>query len=304
MSARPAVVAAVDIGASSGRVMLGRVGPGQLFFEEVHRFTNEPVRLTTGLHWDVVGLFRETLTGLRAARAALLADETLVSIGIDSWGCDYGLLDERGDLVGTPYAYRDARNDAGVEHVHAAISPEDLYAVNGLQYLSFNTVYQLAAELGTSRASTAATMLLIPDLLGYWLTGVRGAEWSNATTTGLVDVSTAQWSTDLAKLVDIPASWLPPLRQPGDRIGTLLPAIAEVTGLPASTCGGCGRVARHRVGRGRCPRRERLVRLCLLRHLVTGRGGDQVAGRVGRVAVQPDSPTRVGSTGRTASCTT
>ena len=135
--------------------MLGRVGPGQLFFEEVHRFTNEPVRLTTGLHWDVVGLFRETLAGLRAARAALLPDETLVSIGIDSWGCDYGLLDERGDLVGTPYAYRDARNDAGVERVHAAISPEDLYAVNGLQYLSFNTVYQLAAELGTSRASTA-----------------------------------------------------------------------------------------------------------------------------------------------------
>ena len=132
MSARPAVVAAVDIGASSGRVMLGRVGPGQLFFEEVHRFTNEPVRLTTGLHWDVVGLFRETLAGLRAARAALLPDETLVSIGIDSWGCDYGLLDERGDLVGTPYAYRDARNDAGVDRVHAAISPADLYAVNGV----------------------------------------------------------------------------------------------------------------------------------------------------------------------------
>jgi rhamnulokinase len=235
MTAGPAVVAAVDIGASSGRVMLGRVGPDQLFFEEVHRFTNEPVPLTTGLHWDVVGLFRETLTGLRAARAALLPDETLVSIGIDSWAVDYGLLDDRGDLVGTPYCYRDARNDAGVRRVHALISPEDLYALNGLQHLSFNTVFQLAADLGTSRAATAASMLLIPDLLGYWLTGERGAEWTNATTTGLVDVSSAQWSTDLAKLVGIPASWLPPLRQPGDRIGTLLPAIAEVTGLPVST---------------------------------------------------------------------
>src|SRR3954469_20018848 len=160
MTAGPAVVAAVDIGASSGRVMLGRVGPGQLFFEEVHRFTNEPVRLTTGLHWDVVGLFRETLAGLRAARAALLPAETLGSIGINSWAVDYGLLDQSGDLIGTPYCYRDPRNEVGVERVHSAISPEDLYAINGLQYLSFNTIYQLAAELSTSRGSTAASMLL------------------------------------------------------------------------------------------------------------------------------------------------
>jgi rhamnulokinase len=239
------VVAAVDIGASSGRVMLGRVGTGRvgtgrvgtgrLDVEEVHRFTNEPIRLPSGLHWDAVGLFRETLTGLRAARAALRPGEVIESIGIDSWAVDYGLLDARGDLLGAPFCYRDARTSAGVERVHAVVSPAELYAVNGLQFLAFNTLYQLAAEMGTPRWDNARTVLLIPDLLGYWLTGEVGAEWTNATTTGLVDAASRAWSSDLAERLDIPAALLPPLRQPGDRLGTLLPSVVEATGIPAST---------------------------------------------------------------------
>jgi rhamnulokinase len=230
-----AVVAAVDIGASSGRVMLGRVGDGRLEVEEVHRFSNEPVRLPSGLHWDAVGLFRETLTGLRAARAALRPGEVIASIGIDSWAVDYGLLDARGDLVGTPFCYRDERTARGVERVHAVVSPADLYAVNGLQFLPFNTLYQLAAEHGTPRWDRATTLLLIPDLLGYWLTGEIGAEWTNATTTGLVDAVSGMWSTDLADRLGIAASMLAPLRQPGERLGGLLPSVMEATGLPAST---------------------------------------------------------------------
>jgi rhamnulokinase len=229
------VVAAVDIGASSGRVMLARVGVGHLELEEVHRFTNEPVRLPSGLHWDAVGLFRETLTGLRAVRASLRPGEVLASIGIDSWAVDYGLLDAGGDLIGTPFCYRDARTSTGVERVHALVSPSDLYAVNGLQFLPFNTLYQLAAEQGTPRWDNAVTMLLIPDLLGYWLTGELGAEWTNATTTGLVDAARGDWSMDLADQLGLPASLLPPLRRPGDRRGTLLPSVVEATGLPAAT---------------------------------------------------------------------
>jgi rhamnulokinase len=229
------VVAAVDIGASSGRVMLGRVGQGRLELEEVHRFTNGPIQLPSGLQWDAVGLFRETLTGLRAAGAALRPGEVIASIGIDSWAVDYGLLDARGDLVGTPFCYRDPRTSAGVERVHAAVSPTDLYAANGLQFLPFNTLYQLAADQGTPRWDTARTMLLIPDLLGYWLTGRVGAEWTNATTTGLVDPASGEWSADLADQLAIPRSLLPPLRRPGDRLGTLLPSVVEATGLPAWT---------------------------------------------------------------------
>jgi rhamnulokinase len=230
-----AVVVAVDIGATSGRVMLGRVGVDRLEVEEVHRFGNEPVRLPSGLHWDAVSLFGETLAGLRAARAALRDGEVVMSIGIDTWAVDYGLLDAKGDLVGTPFCYRDARTASGVERVHALVSPAELYAVNGLQFLPFNTVYQLAAEQSTPRWDNAETMLLIPDLLGYWLTGEIGAEWTNATTTGLVDATTRTWATDLLQRLGIRRTLLPPLRQPGDRIGTLLPSVAEATGLPPST---------------------------------------------------------------------
>jgi rhamnulokinase len=230
-----AVVVAVDIGATSGRVMLGRVGVDRLEVEEVHRFGNEPVRLPSGLHWDAVSLFGETLAGLRAARAALRDDEVVLSIGIDTWAVDYGLLDAKGDLVGTPFCYRDARTSFGVERVHALVDPAELYAVNGLQFLPFNTLYQLAAEQGTPRWDNAETMLLIPDLLGYWLTGEIGAEWTNATTTGLVDATSRTWATDLLQRLGIRRSLLPPLRQPGDHIGTLLPSVVEATGLPPST---------------------------------------------------------------------
>ena len=235
MAATQAVVAAVDIGASSGRVILGRVGANRLELEEVHRFPNQPIDLPTGLHWDAVGLFRETLTGLRAAREALRAGEMLASIGIDSWAVDYGLLDARGDLIGAPFCYRDARTATGVDRVHGVIDPSELYSANGLQFLPFNTLYQLSAEQGTSRWDSARTMLLIPDLLGYWLTGEIGAEWTNATTTGLIDTRTGDWSGDLAQRLGIPRSLLPPLRRPGDRLGTLRPSVVEATGLPRST---------------------------------------------------------------------
>ncbi len=193
------VYAAVDLGASSGRVMVGRVGPDALELTEAHRFANEPVRLPDGLHWDIVGLYRSLLTGLRAAGA-------VDSVGIDSWAIDYALIAENGSLLGLPYHYRDGRTDS--------IAATDRYAVTGIQHLPFNTVYQLLAE-PSARVAAAATMLLIPDLLGFWLTGAIGAERTNASTTALYDVTTGQW----APSPGIPQRLMPPLREPGDPVG-------------------------------------------------------------------------------------
>jgi rhamnulokinase len=202
-------VAAVDLGASSGRVVRGVVGDGTVHVEEVHRFPNGPVRLRDTLHWDVLGLYREVLAGL-----ALAGD--LDGIGIDSWAVDYGLLDGRGALLGNPVHYRDSRT-AGIT------APDGLYAVNGLQFQPFNTMFQLMAEPLLPHASQ---LLLIPDLLSYWLTGERGAEYTNATTTGLIDVRSGRWSAGLTG--SLPAGLLPDLRHPGDPAGTFegVPVIA------------------------------------------------------------------------------
>ncbi|HEY0870568.1 MAG TPA: rhamnulokinase family protein, partial [Acidothermaceae bacterium] len=235
MTVEDIVVAAVDLGATSGRVMLGRIGPGGISMEHIHRFPNEPIQLSTGLHWDLYGLFDEVLVGLRAAQQSLGAGESISSIGIDTWAVDYGLLDADAELLGPPFCYRDSRTAKGVDRVHAKVSPEELYAINGLQFLPFNTLYQLAAEQETTRWDNARTMLLLPDLLAYWLTGEVGAESTNASTTGLFDARTGDWALSLVDSLEIPRSMLPPLREPGAVIGQLLPDIAAKTGLPATT---------------------------------------------------------------------
>jgi rhamnulokinase len=214
------VFAAVDLGASSGRVILGRLRDGGLRLREVHRFANEPVRLPDGLHWDITGLYRDVLHGLRRSGAA-------TSIGVDSWAVDYGLLDAAGRLVGLPYHYRDSRTDG----LRVPVAPGELYRTTGIQHLPFNTIYQLLADGGPPGG--AATLLLIPDLLGYWLTGQVGAERTNASTTGLYDVRTGDWSAPLVARLGLPADLLPPLRDPGLVIGPLLPHVrAELGGNP------------------------------------------------------------------------
>jgi rhamnulokinase len=224
-------VVAVDIGASSGRVFLGRVGRGSLALSEIHRFPNDPVGLPDGLHWDSLALYRETLAGLASAARE---EPGLRSVAVDSWAIDYGLLDAQGRLLGNPYAYRDSRVASGVEHVHARVSPQRLYARTGLQFLPFTTIYQLAASLGTPELDAAAAMLLIPDLIGYWLSGVRVAELTNASTTGLFDVESRGWATDVIEEIGIPSRILPDLRAPGALLGSLRPEVREATGLPAS----------------------------------------------------------------------
>ncbi|MET9920862.1 FGGY-family carbohydrate kinase [Streptomyces sp. NPDC006435] len=226
-----AVFAAVDLGATSGRVITGRVGPGELVPSEAHRFPNTPVRLPDGLRWDVLALYQGMLDGLRAAART----GPVASVGIDTWAVDYGLLDADGVLLGPPFHYRDDRNAEAARRVLAECDGRELYAVGGLQQLPFNTVFQLAAHRTSAQWEAARTVLLIPDLLTHWLTGSVGAEITNASTTGLFDASAGTWSDALIGRLGLDRSWFPPLREPGDPAGTLLPHVAEYTGLPAGT---------------------------------------------------------------------
>lgn len=222
-------VAAVDLGATSGRVMAARVGPGHLSLKEVHRFPNGGVPVGGSLFWDVLGIHREVLAGI--AEVARTGD--LDGIGIDSWAVDYGLLDRDGELLGNPYSHRDPRTRDVPELVAKTIDVQEQYAVNGLQQLPFTTVFQLAAARGTAALESADTLLLLPDLLGYWLTGEVGAERTNASTTGLLDVTTGEWSSDLAARLGLPWSILPPLRDAGSLVGPVRAEVAADLGVRA-----------------------------------------------------------------------
>ncbi|MEV4538499.1 rhamnulokinase family protein [Asanoa sp. NPDC049518] len=215
--------AAVDLGASSGRVVVGRVGAGQLDLTTAHRFPNQPVRAAGTLHWDVLALHAGVLAGLRAAGP-------VDSVGVDSWAVDYGLVDATGALLGNPVHYRDGRTD-GWRVTAERLGEQRLYATTGLQQLPFNTLYQLAASAGTPQLAAARHLLLIPDLIGYWLTGEVGAEETNASTTQLYDVRARTWAAGLIADAGLPAGLFPPLRRAGDRIG---PVRADA-GLPWST---------------------------------------------------------------------
>ncbi|WP_329557485.1 rhamnulokinase [Streptomyces sp. NBC_00696] len=219
------VYAAVDLGASSGRVMVGRVGPDSLELAEAHRFPNRPVRTPEGLRWDILALYAGVLDGLRAAGPAL------DSVGIDSWAVDYGLLDADGALLGNPVHYRDARTEGVAEKVWATVPASELYASTGLQYAPFNTLYQLTAARDSTQLASAERLLLIPDLLSYWLTGEQGTELTNASTTQLVDPRTREWSHDIASRLGIDLGLFAPLRQPGDPAGVLRAEVLEETGL-------------------------------------------------------------------------
>ncbi|MGW4442153.1 rhamnulokinase [Streptomyces sp. NPDC004682] len=219
--------AGVDLGASSGRVMVGRVGPGTLRLTEAHRFPNRPVRLPGALHWDVLALYAGVLDGLRAAGRLT----PLTSVGIDSWAVDHGLLDADGALLGNPVHYRDTRTEGVAERVWATVPAAELYARTGIQYAPFNTLYQLLAARDRPQLTAARQALLIPDLLTYWLTGTRGTELTNASTTQLIDPNTRTWDGELARRLGIDLTLFAPLRHPGEPAGHLLPAVLAETGL-------------------------------------------------------------------------
>ncbi len=234
MSTRSAQVAAVDLGATSGRVMLADVGGGRVDMRAVARFANNAVRLWNGaraaLHWDITGLYGQVCAGL--STAAGQADD-LVGIGVDSWAVDYGMM-RNGVLLSTPHHYRDDRTRGGVKAVHAELSPAELYRRNGLQFLPFNTVYQLAAERDEGMLGLADTVLLVPDLINYWLTGRLAAERTNASTTGLLGVD-GTWDHALMDRLQLRPNLFPDIVEAGSTLGPVLPQVREQLRLAEQT---------------------------------------------------------------------
>jgi rhamnulokinase len=223
-------VAAVDLGATSGRVMLGHLGPDELSIQEVNRFPNDPVGTPDGLHWSILELYRNVLVGLRRA---VTAEPDLAGVGIDSWAVDYGLVS--GDrLINNPFHYRDERTARGVEIIHKITDHATLYAANGLQFQPFNSIYQLAVDQEAGVIDDRTRMLMIPDLLSFWLTGEQVVERTNASTTGLLDISNGSWNVTLIDKLGMPRSLFPSLVDPGSRVGSLRDDVrAEVGGSQA-----------------------------------------------------------------------
>jgi rhamnulokinase len=217
---------AVDLGAESGRVVLGRFDGGRVSLEEVHRFPNTPVRLPDALHWDVLCLHSEIKNGLAKA----MRREEIGGIGIDSWGVDFGLLDGEGALVSNPYHHRDARTEGVIEEAFGLVPKEKIYQTTGIQFLPINTLYQLLAMRGSPLLEVAETMLLIPDLMNYWLTGEKVCEYTNATTTQLLDLQEDGWARDLFEGMDLPSRIPAPIVPPATELGPLLPEVAEEVG--------------------------------------------------------------------------
>ena len=217
---------AVDLGAESGRVVLGRFDGGRVSLEEVHRFPNTAVGLPDGLHWDVLRFLSEIKDGL----AKSMREEEIEGIGVDSWGVDFGLLDGEGALVSNPYHHRDARTEGMMEEAFGLVPKEEIYQTTGIQFLPINTLYQLLAMRGSPLLEAAETMLLIPDLINYWLTGQKACEYTNATTTQLLDLEAGGWARDLVEGMDLPSRILAPIVQPATELGPLLPEVAEEVG--------------------------------------------------------------------------
>ncbi len=208
-------VIAIDLGATSGRVMDAAFDGAGLRLEEVHRFPNIPVQTPTRLHWDVLRLWHEITTGIGAATDA-------ASIGLDCWGVDYALLDRAGELLANPVHYRDPRTNGAMEWVFERMPRREVFARTGIQFMPLNALYQLAASIrdGSPLLEQAASMLTIADLFNYWLTGSKTCEFTEATTMQLYNPALADWDRDIMNAVGIPTDILTPIAQPGTTIGS------------------------------------------------------------------------------------
>ena len=215
---------AFDLGAESGRAVLAHLQSGILTTEEVHRFPNEPVEYGGSLHWDVPRLWLEVRKALGGVERWELS-----GIGVDAWGVDYALLGERGVLLENPYHYRDRRTEGVMEEVFQRVPREEIYRATGVQFMPINTLYQLfAAHRDTPSVLAAAKRVVtIPDLFHYWLTGNAVCEFTNATTTQLVDPVRRNWATDLMERINLPVDLPAAIVEPGTILGTLLPDIAS-----------------------------------------------------------------------------
>lgn len=222
-------VVALDLGAESGRAIVGKFDGKTLALTEVHRFPNISVRLPDGLHWDILYLFNEIKTGIRKAVEATNGE--LTSVGLDTWGVDHGLLDENGSLTFLPYHYRDNRTDNALEEAYAVVPRSEIHKHTGLQFMSFNSLYQLLAlkKIKSAALSSAKTFLTVPDLLNYWLTGKKVCEFTNATTTQCFNPTTNTWAYELLEKFELPTDIFPEIIPACTVLGPMLPHVATET---------------------------------------------------------------------------
>lgn len=220
---------AFDFGASSGRLMLGRLIDGRIELTELHRFPNDPVAVRGTLYWDVLRLFHEIKQGLIKAKAVGAVD----SIGIDTWGVDFGLIDADGNLLDNPVHYRDVRTQGIMEEAWALVPRDEMYQRAGIQFMSFNSVFQLLA-IARQRPELlrqAACLLHMPDLLAYFMTGIRQSEYTIASTGQMLDARLRIWDEDVLRRLGLPTALLAPLVAPGTRTGNLSAEICEELGI-------------------------------------------------------------------------
>lgn len=222
---------AIDIGASSGRHIIGSIENGTLKTEEIYRFTNGTDLKNGQLVWDTARLFGEIVAGLKHAKAIGKAPSY---IGIDTWAVDYALLDKEDNLIGEVYCYRDGRTERAVDGVHRIISFDELYKRTGIQFQKFNTVYQLYADKLSGKIEKAESMLMLPDYLNFLLTGVKRQEYTNATSTGLVNAQTHKWDGDIIGLLGLNGKLFGELSQPGTVVGELSEEIRREVGYNAT----------------------------------------------------------------------
>ena len=204
--------AAIDLGATSGRVVTGSLQGARVELEEVHRFPTGPVRLPDGLRWNLLHLFTEALEGLRRAGR-------VEGVGVDTWGVDYALLDDHGRVLGLPFHYRDARTDGMIERARSRVPADELYAVTGIQTMPINTVFQLLADEGSAALAGADRLALVPDLLAFWLSGELANESTNASTTGLLDARSGGWARAVIARLGLPDRIFGPLVEAGTPLG-------------------------------------------------------------------------------------
>ena len=226
------IYVAIDLGASSGRHVAGRFDGRRLQLEEIHRFDNGPVVVGESLHWDLLYLWSEVLRGLRAARQKFGSE--IASVGVDTWGVDFGLLGRGDVLLGNPYHYRDPRTNGVMERAFELVGRENIFRHTGLQFMQFNTLYQLLAmKWGRSPLlEIAETFLMMPDLFHWLMTGVKTNEFTNATTTQFFNPITHDWARELLAEFELPTHILLPISEPRSRIGRLRPQVAKELGLP------------------------------------------------------------------------
>jgi rhamnulokinase len=225
---------AIDMGASSGRHLIGRFDGDRLRLEEVHRFENGPVEMAGRMYWDLPGLWTRVRQGLCAARAAEGGD-TIRSVGVDTWGVDFGLLGRGDELLGNPYHYRDSRTNGMLERAFTTVPREEIFRQTGLQFMQINSLYQLLAmKLGGSPLLDAAeSLLFMPDLIHWLLTGVKCNEMTDASTSQFYNPAKGGWATELLDKLGLPTRILGKIVQPGTRLGPLRGAVAAETGLRA-----------------------------------------------------------------------